>query len=230
MDKMEPAANCKPLDQLVEIGEDVFDLRQFIAAAPCVDAAGDETRLAQADDISLLSTGVRIVQIFSPLIVQTDPANFRSLVQQLTGKDSADFFNQKRCEAAQQASNEAEAEASASPLATRIVRPTHFIDYKRRASKQSLRRFTAHSPSAHIRKGTPDTTCFKRSHEAHAAVAAHAAALISPQVPDSLWDYSIDQSFFSDLGSVTSYGPPPLHLFDEPLYPSWAIVGDSEAM
>ncbi|MCO5576006.1 hypothetical protein L7F22_029813 [Adiantum nelumboides] len=31
---------------------------------------------------------VQIVQIFSPLVVKTDAANFRAMVQQLTGKDS----------------------------------------------------------------------------------------------------------------------------------------------
>ncbi|MCO5566768.1 hypothetical protein L7F22_020448 [Adiantum nelumboides] len=220
MDKME-LADRKALDK------EGFGLRQIIATAAC-DAAGKETRLAQMiEERSRPLSGVRIVQIFSPLIVQTDPANFRSLVQQLTGKDSTDYLNEKRCEAARQASNLAEAEAAAPPLSTaRPSQPTQSIDCKlsalSRASRHSQRGFSQYPPSGHIKK-RPAAPFNKRSHEAGAKVSAQAAALISPQ---ALWD----QSFFSDLGSVPSSGPPSLHLFDEPLYPSWAIVGDIETV
>ncbi|KAH9302255.1 hypothetical protein KI387_013838, partial [Taxus chinensis] len=41
------------------------------------------------DETNRIVPTIRIVQIFSPKIVKTDPANFRALVQKLTGRYSA---------------------------------------------------------------------------------------------------------------------------------------------
>lgn len=47
-------------------------------------------------EISKFKPKIRIIHIFAPEIIQTDAANFRDLVQKLTGKPAADCKRSKR--------------------------------------------------------------------------------------------------------------------------------------
>ena len=47
-------------------------------------------------EISKFKPKIRIIHVFAPEIIQTDAANFRNLVQRLTGKPAADFRGRKK--------------------------------------------------------------------------------------------------------------------------------------
>lgn len=66
---------------------------------PCMSSSTPSTLSMQKDShtISKLKPKIRIIHIFAPEIIKTDVANFRELVQRLTGKPTSnDHHNHKK--------------------------------------------------------------------------------------------------------------------------------------